>query len=96
MKNIFLQFTTSDTITLTFTEVGGDQVYTIGYTLEEYEAGAPFPAETFANYLANDGSLDDYEGISQYATVNTGSEGTLLNLRSTPSTSCLLYTSRWV
>lgn len=93
MKNIFLQFTTSDTITLTFTEVGGDQVYTIGCTLEEYEAGAPFPAETFANYLANDGSLDDYEGISQYATVNTGSEGTLLNLRSTPSTSADVVTT---
>ena len=87
MKNVFLQFTTWDTVTLTFSEVGGDQVYTIGNTLAEYQAGAPFPAETFAAYLANDGSLEDYEGISQYATVNTGSDGTLLNLRSTPSTS---------
>ena len=41
MKNVFLQFTTWDTVTLTFSEVGGDQVYTIGNTLAEYQAGAP-------------------------------------------------------
>lgn len=93
MKNVFLQFTTRDAITLTFAEVGGDQVYTIGNTLAEYESGAPFPAETFSNYLATDGSLEDYEGISQYATVNTGSDTTQLNLRTTPSTSADVVTT---
>ena len=94
MKNVFLQFTTWDTVTLTFYRGGRRSgLHDRHARWRSIEAGAPFPAETFAAYLANDGSLEDYEGISQYATVNTGSEGTLLNLRSTPSTSADVVTT---
>ena len=87
MKNVFLNFVDRNVTVLKYTGANGDPVYTIGNTIAEYQSGAPYPAETFAAYLANEGSLEDYEGIANYATVDTGADGTKLNLRANPSSS---------
>lgn len=86
IMNKYLNPTPWNLISATYSSTQSDQIYTIGVTMDSYRAGTPLPSTTFANYLANDGSLEDYEGVVDYATVNTGDDGTLLNLRATPST----------
>lgn len=83
----YLQYYPQDIYALKYTATDSDQTYTIGSTEQEYLAGAPIQAEVFADYLASGGALDDYEGISTYARVNTESEDVSLNLRQGPNTS---------
>ncbi len=85
IKNSFLEKYEQTLAHLRYTSATSDLELTIGNTLEEYEAGAELPKTVFEDYLANDGSLDDYEGIAEYATVNTQDDGILLNLRASPN-----------
>ena len=86
VKNIFLQYYEQYVSRLSYSAVNGDRVYTIGHTLAEYEAGATRPADGFSEYLAANGSLDNYDGMTTVATVMT--EGSVvLNLRQAPNTS---------
>lgn len=69
---------------LVFSCPGRDD-YVVGRSKEDYQAGAAMPAEIFAEYLASDGSLDNFPDLQLYATVNTGDDATTLNLREAPS-----------
>lgn len=60
--------------------------YTIGYTAADYFSGADLPADRFSDYLTAGGSLDSYDNIVEYATVNTASDDVTLNLRESPNT----------
>ena len=60
--------------------------YTIGYTAKDYFSGADLPADRFSDYLTSGGSLDSYDNIVEYATVNTASDSVTLNLRESPTT----------
>ena len=86
IMNTYLKYTPKDLAYLKYTAVDDETFFTIGNTAEDYASGASLPCDTFATYLANNGSLEDYEGIADYATVNTGADGLKLNLRSAPST----------
>ena len=76
-----------DIYQLKYTATDDGLTYTIGSTDKGYYDGANIPLEVFEDYLAADGSLDDYEGISTYAKVNTASDDISLNLREKPNTS---------
>ena len=86
VRNDFLEYYQEEIYALSYTSLDGDNAYTIGYTPKEYYAGARVPAEVFADYLASGGSLNNYEGITTYATVNTDGPAVTLNLRTSPST----------
>ena len=86
IMNTYLVYTPKDLIHLEYTAVDGEMLFTIGNTAEEYSAGASLPCETFEEYLASADSLESYEGICDYATVNTGEDHLKLNLRASPST----------
>ena len=60
--------------------------YTIGYTAKDYFSGADLPADRFSDYLTSGGSLESYDNIVEYATVNTASDSVKLNLRESPTT----------
>ncbi|MEE1200767.1 MAG: SH3 domain-containing protein [Christensenellales bacterium] len=85
IKNVFLKFTERTVTRLTYTSLDDGEVHTIGHTAEEYAAGATFPSIRFATYLASGGSLEDYEGLADYATVATGDDSIRLNLREAPN-----------
>ena len=87
MHNRYLQFYQLDIYELTYSATDSSLSYTIGNTEQGYYAGANIPAEVFEDYLASGGSLDDYEGISTFARVNTDSDDISLNLREGPNTS---------
>ena len=87
IKNKYLVAVPWNLISVTYTSATADQVYTIGVTLDSFRAGAQLPCTVFDDYLANEGSLEDYEGVANYATVSTSDDGVRLNLRATPSTS---------
>ena len=82
----YVDFYPQNISSLKYTSANGDRVYTIGYTAEDYFSGADRPADIFAEYLASGGSLTDYEGLSDFATVTTASEDITLNLREAPNT----------
>lgn len=86
IKNKYLVAVPWSLISVTYTGATTDQIYTIGVTLDSFRAGAQLPCVVFDDYLANEGSLEDYEGVADYATVNTSDEGVRLNLRAAPST----------
>ena len=86
MKNVYLKYFQQDISALRYTATDDDRVYTIGYTAEEYQTGVAMPAAIFSEYLATEGSLEDYEGLVEYATVSTENDGISLNLRESPST----------
>ena len=86
IKNKYLVAVPWNLISVTYTSADGDQIYTIGVTLDSFRSGAQLPCSVFDDYLANEGSLEDYEGVADYATVNTSDDGVRLNLRATPST----------
>lgn len=85
IKNSFAEYFQQDVSILTYCATDDDMVYAIGYTPEQYMEGAAIPAVVFEEYLASGGSLDDYEGIGRFATVQTDAQ-VLLNMRKTPST----------
>lgn len=87
MNDRYLQFYSIDAWQLRYTATDSDLSYVIGNTQQGYEAGAGIPAETFEDYLASGGSLEDYEGITTYARVTTQSDDIRLNLREAPNTS---------
>lgn len=88
VKNVFLDYYTQDIASLTYRAPAGDTSYTIGYTKEEYLGGVSMPWEVFANYLATEAPIEDYQGMTTYAQVDTGDPNVTLNLRKEPNTSC--------
>ncbi len=86
VRDDFLKYYTQEVSSLTYTAKGGDTSYTIGYTPKEYMDGVAMPWEVFATYLATDGSVDDYEGTTTYARVDTDGPDVTLNLREKPGT----------
>ena len=86
VNNKYLTYYPLDIYALAYTSDDGSVSYTIGYTEREYYNGASIPAAVFEDYLASDGSLDNYQGINTYAKVNTDGEGVALNLREGPNT----------
>ncbi|MBR1820376.1 MAG: SH3 domain-containing protein [Clostridia bacterium] len=86
VKDDFLDYYTQDISSLTYKASDSDKAYTIGYTKQEYLNGVMMPWEVFANYLATDGELEDYEGMTTYAQVNTDGPNVTLNLREAPNT----------
>ena len=92
IKNIYVEYYEQELSAMRYTATDDDLVYTIGYTAEEYKSGAALPSEVFEEYLAMDGSLDDYEGIADFAIVRTEA-GISLNLRETPSTNSAILAS---
>ena len=86
VMNDFLEYYQQDTYALKYTAAETGRTYEIGYTPKEYYAGARIPAEAFATYLAANGSLDSYEGLTTYARVKTEGEDIRLNLRQSPTT----------
>ncbi|MBQ3424470.1 MAG: peptidoglycan-binding protein [Clostridia bacterium] len=87
INNRYLQFYAVDIYELRYTASDSNLSYTIGSTEQGYYNGAVFPVETFQDYLASGGSLDDHEGIATFARVNTDSSDIALNLREAPNTS---------
>lgn len=89
IKNSYLKSTSQTLAHLDYSSASGDLEMTVGNTLEEYQSGAPLPKTAFEDYLADQSVDTDNlpEGTIQYATVNTGSEEVMLNLRETPNTS---------
>jgi len=83
--NKYVDYFKQDLVVLRYTATDSDRVYTIGHTVDEYRQGASLPSEVFEKYLAAEGSLENYEGLVSYITVNTD-EGVSLNLRQSPST----------
>ena len=86
VKNVYVDYNKQDIYALRYTSADGAHSYTIGFSAAEYFAGAKRPSDTFAEYLAAGGSLDEYEGMSTFATVTTASDDITLNLREEPST----------
>ena len=86
IRNKYLVAVPWNLISVTYTSADTDQIYTIGVTLDSFQAGAQLPSAVFNEYLANEGSLEDYEGVADYATVNTSDDSVRLNLRAAPST----------
>ena len=86
VRNEFVEYYTQDTYALNYTSQNSGYVYTIGYTVKEYYNGAIIQAEDFSEYLASNGSLDNYEGISTFARVNTEGPDVALRLREAPNT----------
>lgn len=85
IKNVYANYWKQELSALKYTSTDDERVYTIGYTAEQYLQGASLPSEVFSEYLAGGGSLEDYEGLTNYATVRT-ENGVSLNLRENPST----------
>ena len=86
VNNRYLTYYQQDLYALNYTASDGGMSYTIGHTDRDYYAGASIPAEVFEDYLASGGSLDNYEGISTFAKVDTEPDVSL-NLREAPNTS---------
>lgn len=86
VSNKYLTYYPVDIYALVYTAADGSVSHSIGYTEEEYLDGAKIPLAVFEDYLASDGSLDDYQGISTFAKVRTESEDIALNLREGPNT----------
>ncbi len=86
VRNEFVEYYTQDIYALNYTSKTSGYVYTIGYTAKEYYNGAIIQAEDFSEYLASNGSLDNYEGISTFARVNTEGPDVALRLREAPNT----------
>ena len=86
VNNRYLVYYPLDIYELKYTADDGSVTYTIGNTQQAYNSGAKIPAEVFEDYLASGGSLDDYEGISTFARVQTEGEDISLNLRQAPNT----------
>ena len=87
VKNTYLDLNRQDISALRYTSGDDDDTFTIGHSAEEYFSGARRPADVFSEYLATGGSLDEYEGMSAFATVATDDDDVALNLREAPNTS---------
>lgn len=85
IMNKYVKYYKQNITRLVYTSADNDRMYTIGYTRDEYYSGADLPSKIFAQYLADNATVSDYEGLSDYATVNTEA-GVSLNLRANPST----------
>ncbi len=85
IMNKYADYRKQELVVLKYTATDDDRIHTIGFTSQEYFDGASLPSELFEKYLAAEGSLENYEGLVNYVTVNT-EEGVSLNLRQTPST----------
>ena len=83
----YLDIYSQNISSLRYTSKNGKNTYTIGYTAEDYFSGASRPADVFEEYISRGGSLDSYEGMVDYVTVDTESDDITLNLREAPNTS---------
>lgn len=76
----YLEPFTQENVILSFRDESGKH-YEIGHTMEEYRAGAQSLADEFSAYYTS----EQYTGVAgeavRYATVDTGSDETQLNLR---------------
>lgn len=85
IMNKYVKYYKQSIARLVYTAPGDDRMYTIGHTKDQYYKGADLPSKIFADYQAGNTSVETYEGLADFATVNT-EEGVALNLRATPST----------
>lgn len=86
IKNQYIDFYPQTISSLKYVSNTTGDSYTIGYTAADYFSGADRPADKFSDYLTTGGSLESYDNIVEYATVNTPSDDVTLNLRESPST----------
>ena len=86
VMNQYVDFYSQTISSLKYVSQSGSSEYTIGYTANDYLSGAERPADIFLNYLTSGGSLDSYDDVNEYATVNTASDDVTLNLRQSPNT----------
>lgn len=86
VMNQYVDFYSQTISSLKYVSQSGSSAYTIGYTAADYLAGADRPADIFLDYLTSGGSLDSYDSLVEYATVNTPSADVNLNLREAPNT----------
>lgn len=86
VKSSYIDFFTQTVSSLRYTSDSDSTQYTIGFTAQDYYNDADRPADKFSDYLASGGSLDEYNDLIEYATVNTGDDALTLNLRTEPST----------
>lgn len=86
VMNQYVDFYPQTISSLKYVSQSGSSTYTIGYTAQDYLSGADRPADIFLDYLTSGGSLDSYDNLSEFATVNTASDDVTLNLRQSPNT----------
>lgn len=86
VMNQYVDFYPQTISSLKYVSQSGSSEYTIGYTAQDYLSGADRPADIFLDYLTSGGSLDSYDNLTEYATVNTASDDVTLNLRESPNT----------
>ena len=79
MLNTFLRPTDMNMLVLSYS--GNGKSYTIGATMEDYQSGANLPSVEFAAYLASPAAQSPERITHEYATVSTGDDAVLLNLR---------------
>lgn len=87
MHSKYLSPYTQENVILRYTSADSDEVYQMGYTLDEYTAGAVSFATQFSKYYASEGFEETDLSIVQYLTINTGDDQVTLNLRSAADTS---------
>ena len=93
IKNQYVDFYPQTISSLKYVSTTTGDSYTIGYTASDYFSGADRPADKFSDYITSGGSLDSYDNIVEYATVNTPSDDVTLNLRESPSTESAVLTA---
>ena len=90
--NRFVTFFTCDVSVLRYVSVN-HLTYTLGCRPDDYYAGASLPCKSFERYLAVHDQPLDVDDMVNYVTVETGSEGTLLNLRAAPDAASAVLTT---
>lgn len=84
VKIKYLKGFTQDNVILRFTGADGKS-YQIGHTVAEYNAGAPRVADEFSAIYTSEQFTDTAVETVKYATVNTGADDVMLNLRAEPN-----------
>jgi len=82
MRSKYLNSYIQENIIIDYSSEGSDDAYRMGHTLEEYTGGATSFATTFSRYYTSESFEETDLSTVQYVTVNTGSDGVTLNLRS--------------
>ncbi|MGX8705457.1 MAG: SH3 domain-containing protein [bacterium] len=93
VKNQYMNLYSQTISSLKYVSDSTGDSYTIGYTAADYFSGADRPADRFSDYLTSGGSLDSYDNLVEYATVNTPSDDVALNLRQSPNTDSAILTA---
>ena len=84
VRNDLVSFASQMVGQLSYATPSGDRAYTVGYSIDDYRAGAELPCNLFEDYLALNDSQVDVKSLGGYVTVDTGESGAPLNLRAAP------------